>query len=112
MDADDRFGAWRDRRRAIDDRASRMAADIAYLATSLAETFTELAAQREVSAGLVPQRADELLQKARDARAFAEHERREADRWAQLAEGGPAGGEDDVPSPGRRSQRSSRTEYR
>jgi hypothetical protein len=110
MVADDRSGAWRDRRRTMDDTASEIAADIARLATSFAETFTELAAQREVSAELVPQRADELLQKARDARAFAEHERHEAERWGQLAEGGPAGGEDDVLSPGGRSQGSSRPE--
>jgi hypothetical protein len=108
MDADERSVAWRDRRRALDHAASEIAADVAPLARSLSGTFAQLAAQREASAELVPQRAEELLQEARDARALAEHERCEAERWAQLAEDGPAGGEDDGPSPGGRSRGSSR----
>ncbi len=69
MVADEQRGAWHDRRRAMDDVASTSAADTARPAAAFAETVAELAAQRGVGAELVPHRADELLQEARDARA-------------------------------------------
>jgi hypothetical protein len=53
----------------MDDVASTSAADTARPAAAFAETVAELAARRGVGAELVPHRADELLQEARDARA-------------------------------------------
>lgn len=83
--ADEQRENWLERRRALTERHARAAADVARLAAAIAETCVQVAARREAGAALLPQHADELLQKARDARAFAEHERRQAARWARLA---------------------------
>lgn len=107
---DEQHRNWRSGRDAYRDVAAELAADIARIAATLAETATMLAAQREAAAQLVPQYADELLAKAHDAQVFAEHERREAGRWARLADdtsqqnnsaSSPGGGSQGGPSNGK-----------
>jgi hypothetical protein len=62
------------------------AAELSRLANRIAESEDRIAATFEVLAeGAQPSRAETLRSKAAHARAFAQHERRERDRWAAFA---------------------------
>src|SRR4051812_60314 len=67
-------------------RGRRLAARISRLAGEIADTEDRVAAQRERLAATRPDRAHELRRKAEDARSFAEHERREQERWNETAQ--------------------------
>lgn len=66
----------------------RIAARVSQLAGEIAKTEDRVAAQRERLAAAQPDRAHELRRSAEDARSFAEHERREQERWSDTAQNG------------------------
>jgi hypothetical protein len=73
-------------------RSQRLAGEVARLAGAIAATEDRVAAVLERLAEDNPVRAGSLLARAGDARCFAEHERREQERWHRVCES-PAPGE-------------------
>jgi hypothetical protein len=63
----------------------QLAARVSQLAGKIAKTEDGVAAQRERMATTRPDRTQELRRSAEDARSFAEHERREQQRWSHTA---------------------------
>ena len=66
----------------------QLAARVSQLAGEIAKTEDGVAAERERLAATRPDRAQELRRSAQDAQAFAEHERREQQRWDRKAQNG------------------------
>jgi hypothetical protein len=64
----------------------RPAATVSQLAGEMAKTEDRVAAQRERLAATRPDRAHEVRRSAEEARSFAEHERREQERWSDIAQ--------------------------
>jgi hypothetical protein len=64
----------------------QLAARISQLCGEIARTEDRVAVQRERMTATRPDRAHELRRSAEDARSFADHERREQQRWNHTAQ--------------------------
>lgn len=77
-----------------------LSGEVARLAAEIADVMEQIAVQRDRLAATIPDRAGELRAGAERARRYADHERREQERWLRVHDGLCPWSVDPAPSTG------------